>query len=155
MSKLSYSTDINLISYLKKKVCFFKAGQIANDIEFLKQNTSDNTILQIVKGDIIDFQQDLPVLMSYPHNSVSEKHVQLIAQELQSLFEKQVIAYSNNEVGQFISPIYTVSKSDAKIRLILNLKKLNTYVEYVHFKMKAYIQYFNWLHIGLGWNLLI
>ena len=44
--------------------------------------------------------------------------------------------HSDNEAGQFISPIFSVPKSDAKIRLILNLKKLNTYLEYVHFKME-------------------
>eukprot|EP00794_Sanderia_malayensis_P014565 gene14565-16067_t len=48
------------------------------------------TPVQIVEGDIIDFQQGLPVQKSYPHNSFSKEHVPLIEKELQSLLKKQI-----------------------------------------------------------------
>ena len=37
--------------------------------------------------------------------------------------------------GEFISPIFTVSKKDGGVRLILNLKRLNSFIENYHFKM--------------------
>ena len=39
--------------------------------------------------------------------------------------------------SQTVSPIFTVPKPDGGIRLILNLKELNTYVKYFHFKMET------------------
>ena len=36
---------------------------------------------------------------------------------------------------EFISPIFLTPKSDGSFRLILNLKKLNDFMPYVHFKM--------------------
>ena len=74
--------------------------------------------MQIVRGDIITFQQTLPVQISYQYNSVSRGHVPLIEKELKSLIEKQVSVHSDNQAGQFISPIFSIPKSDAKIRLI-------------------------------------
>ena len=35
-----------------------------------------------------------------------------------------------------MSNIFTVPKSSGKVRLILNLKSLNTFLEYEHFKME-------------------
>ena len=118
VSKPSSLSNVNLISYLKKRVRFCKAGQIAYHIESWKQITSDKTILQIVRGDIIKCQQTLPVQISHQYNSVSRGRVPLIEKELKSLIEKQVIVHSDNQAGQFISPIFSIPKSDAKIRLI-------------------------------------
>ena len=38
---------------------------------------------------------------------------------------------------QFVSPIFIIHKPDRGIRLILNLKSLNEYVKYRHFKMES------------------
>ncbi len=40
-----------------------------------------------------------------------------------------------HERGEVISPIFVCPKKDGSHRMILNLKRLNTYVEYHHFKM--------------------
>lgn len=37
--------------------------------------------------------------------------------------------------GQFLSPIFIRPKKNGENRMILNLKKMNEYVEYRHFKM--------------------
>ena len=39
---------------------------------------------------------------------------------------------------QFISPIFTRPKKDGEFRMILNLKELNKYVKYFHFKMDTF-----------------
>ena len=59
----------------------------------------------------------------------------MITRELQILLSKEVICPATDR-GGFVSNIFTVPKSDGKARLILNLKTLNSYVEYEHFKME-------------------
>lgn len=43
---------------------------------------------------------------------------------------------SNVEQGEFVSPIFVVPKPDGTHRLIINLKKLNEFIEVKHFKME-------------------
>ena len=53
------------------------------------------------------------------------------------MLQKEVIVPSIPEKSEFVSPIFTVPKPDGGIRLILNLKELNTNVKYFHFKMET------------------
>ena len=57
--------------------------------------------------------------------------------EINKLVGKGVIEYTKHEKGEFISPIFFRSKSDGTRRLILNLKILNEFLEYDHFKMET------------------
>ena len=57
--------------------------------------------------------------------------------EINKLVGKGVIKYTEHEKGEFISPIFFRSKSDGTRRLILNLKILNEFLEYNHFKMET------------------
>ena len=43
-----------------------------------------------------------------------------------------------HDQGEFISPIFLRDKNDGSHRLILNLKGLNKYLEYKHFKMQTF-----------------
>ena len=62
---------------------------------------------------------------------------QFIDNEILSLINKGVIIRSAHEHGEFISPIFLCDKRDGSFRMILNLKTLNRYVEYNHFKMET------------------
>lgn len=57
--------------------------------------------------------------------------------EIKKLLEKGVIVPTVHEPGEYISPIFSRAKRDGSSRLILNLKSLNKYVEYHHFKMDS------------------
>ena len=57
--------------------------------------------------------------------------------EINSLLAKGIVVPCTHETNEFISPIFTVPKPDNKIRLILNLKSLNSHVTYYHFKMDS------------------
>ena len=130
-------SNADFIPYLEQQVKRFRAGQIASCIESWKEITSDKTVLSTVEGDSIEFPQKFPSQSSYPHNSFSKEHAPLIENEIASLLEKHVIVPSYHEFEEFISPIFAVPKNEGKIRLILNLKKLNTFLEYAHFKMES------------------
>ena len=77
---------------------------------------------------------------SPPHNNQSNYEFSLFDEkiiyfELSKLIAKRVIVPSCHEEGEFISPIFVCPQKDGSHRMILNLKRLNTYVEYHHFKM--------------------
>ena len=49
------------------------------------------------------------------------------------MLHKQIIRETTNETTEFVSPLFVVKKG--RTRLILNLKELNGFVKYEHFKM--------------------
>ena len=56
--------------------------------------------------------------------------------EIQRLLLKGVMAHTSvHEEGEFISSIFVRPKKDGSYRMILNLKSLNQYAEYHHFKL--------------------
>ena len=63
---------------------------------------------------------------------------QMFEAEIKSLLQKGAIAPCEHESGEYISPIFTMPKKDGSSRMILNLKGLNQFIEYIHFKMKSF-----------------
>ncbi|XP_028408210.1 uncharacterized protein LOC114530788 [Dendronephthya gigantea] len=65
----------------------------------------------------------------------------VISEEVQALFEKHAIYKVQNSniqtETQFISPLFTVPKKGGGHRPVINLKDLNYFVEYQHFKMEG------------------
>ena len=49
------------------------------------------------------------------------------------MLHKQIIRETTNETTELVSPLFVVKKG--RTRLILNLKELNGFVKYEHFKM--------------------
>ena len=104
----------------------------------MKTITSDEDILATISGEKIEFMDHPPVQHSTPYsNALQQDQLCLVEQEIESLLEKEVIVKCEPEETEFVSPIFTVPKKDGKLRLILNLKKLNTSVKYAHFKMDS------------------
>jgi len=114
------------------------AGNISRNWSSWKRITNDWTILNMVQGMTINFT-DLPLTTGNTANSMLRiKHKERVAleHEISVLKQKKVIEITTNSEGEFISPIFLVEKRDSgKFRVILNLKKLNDFVEYKHFKM--------------------
>lgn len=66
---------------------------------------------------------------------LDKQHV--IDTEIAELLAKGVITPSSHEKGEYISLIYTRAKEDGSFKVILNLKCLNTRVQYHNFKMDS------------------
>lgn len=77
-------------------------------------------------------EQDFPP--SEPNWSGQEKFV--IKQQIDELLEKGAITETDATVGQFLSCIFLVKKPDGAYRLILNLKRLNEFIDTEHFKLE-------------------
>ena len=65
------------------------------------------------------------------------KNQPTIQDEVNKLLEKGVAVECENEPVEYISPIFLREKTDRTQRLILNLKHLNKYLKYKHFKMQT------------------
>ena len=99
--------------------------------------TRDPTILEMVDGCQIKFMSNPQQLLTIqaPRLSLSEQH--LVHIEIRKLVQKgAVVAASRNET-RFLGHIFLRQKKDGSQRPIFNLKKLNQWVEYVHFKMEG------------------
>ena len=120
--------------YLINKIKAFKGGCISSKIQEWQNITSDEEILKTVEGLTLDFEQEPP---SQKTNVMSGQASQKGMVEINKLVGKGVIEYTEHEEGEFISPIFFRSKSDGTSRLILNLKILNEFLEYNHFKMET------------------
>ena len=111
-------------------------GQISHCFAKWQSITSDSTILQIVKGEIITFINEPPSQYVMPTNSIAKEHNSKMEEEITNLIKRQVIVKCEHVQGEFLSPIFSVPKTNGKICLILNLKQFNRHILYAHFKME-------------------
>ena len=104
------------------------------------QITRDPWVLQVAQSYQIQFicnpvQEHLPV-MGY----TSQENQLLIDQEVQELLAKQAVHYvptsRQNELG-FISSLFIVPKKGGGHRPVINLRPLNSFIPYEHFKMES------------------
>ena len=101
-----------------------------------RNNTRDKYILDIstngLKLDPKHLTQNSR--STYP---LSSKENEIISVEMKKLLKKLVIVYSTPVEGEFISGVFTRDKKDGNKRMILNLKKLNKFVNYDHIKIES------------------
>ena len=125
------------IGNAEKDISVFKGGRIKHFYDQWTQITSDPEILTIVSGIELEF-------MSRPVQENTIKQCQFnatemaaIDSEINKLLAKGVIVESTQESEQFVSPIFLRPKKDGKFRLICNLRGLNKFIQYHHFKMDS------------------
>ena len=98
--------------------------------------TSDPFILNSVKHYKIEFENGEPhQCMSPKEINFTRQEQEVIDVEIDKLLLKGVTSETTYCRGEYISTIFVCPKKDVGHRLILNLKSLNEYVEYHHFKM--------------------
>ncbi|MCG7879115.1 MAG: reverse transcriptase domain-containing protein [Candidatus Thiodiazotropha endolucinida] len=113
-------------------------GKIRFHIDTWKLYTNDPWILQTVAGYHIEFDS-CPIQFSVPKEiSFSESQKDLVSKEIQCLLEKGAIVPSCDEIDQFISNIFIVPKPNGKFRPVINLRELNYFVTYKHFKQETF-----------------
>ena len=115
----------------------FATGKIKYYYNNWKNITNDTFILDIVNyGLKIDFKnkRQLVNVPKIPHNAEEKSIINL---EINKLLKKGVITKCQKEEDDFISTVFIREKKDGTFRTILNLKYLNEFVEYKHFKMES------------------
>ena len=100
--------------------------------------TNDPWILQTISGYCIEFESE-PVQFKIPKEIIfSEEQKRCVDFEIQELLEKGAIVHSEWEEIQYISNIFIVPKPDGRYRPVINLKYLNLFVRYEHFKQETF-----------------
>ena len=98
--------------------------------------TNDQLILDAIKHYHIEFEAHTPV-QPYPPKQIhfSPGEGEIITKEISKLLHKGVLETTEYAVGDFPSTIFVRPEKDGSYRMILNLKPLNEFVSYHHFKM--------------------
>ena len=114
------------------------AGRLRHFVSNWKAITSDAWVLDAVSHCHIEFKE-IPY-QSRPPKAVefSEDMSQSIDAELNALCDKGAIVNVNPCEGQFVSNIFLRPKKDGSMRTIINLKGLNEFIVYHHFKMETF-----------------
>lgn len=116
----------------------FRAGGLRFCLETWRQLTSDPVILDLVEHAHLKFVDGTTPkrnkgLQPYPMSKIQK---QVMALEITKLMDEGVI-YEFREDEAFLSNVFLRTKKDGSNRLILNLKELNTNIEYQKFKMET------------------
>ena len=85
----------------------------------------------------IEFENLPDKQLSYPKHQFDKTEEIIIEAEIDKLLKKKAIEECILDPEGFISGVFTRPKKDGSRRMILNLKKLNQYVKYKHFKMES------------------
>ena len=78
-----------------------------------------------------------PQLTNVPKVRHNAEEKSIIKLEINKLLKKGVITKCQKEEDYFISTLFIREKKDGTFHTILNLKYLNEFVEYKHFKMES------------------
>lgn len=112
------------------------AGRLSPFLEEWRRLTSDSRILKWIKGYKIPFSESV-IQRAIPKKPAwSNKERSLITDHINKLVLKGAVSKCSPCEGQFISSIFLIPKPDGSSRLILNLKKLNEFIETEHFKLE-------------------
>jgi hypothetical protein len=100
--------------------------------------TKDDWILETINGYKIELES-IPSQDFIPSEiSFSPKEREVVDNEILELSKKGAIVHSYWEENQFLSNIFVVPKPNGKYRPIINLKRLNKFVKYEHFKQEHF-----------------
>ena len=113
-------------------------GKVRFHLDKWQKFTKDPWVLKAVSGYEIEF--DSCPVQNYIPNEIpfSEGQSKIVDQEVKKLLSKGAIIPCNDEPDQFISTIFIVPKPNGKFRPIINLKYLNNFVTYEHFKQETF-----------------
>ena len=115
-------------------------GRLKHFVSNWEKITRDSTILGALKGYKIEFLKT-PSQKSVPVINYSEKEYQILNTEIQAMLQKravEIVDPRNECQNQFISTLFVRPKKDGGSRPIFNLKQLNEFVIYEHFKMEGF-----------------
>ena len=99
--------------------------------------TADPAILETIRGYKLEFTS--PAVQSRVRQPLqfSCSETEKIDPEISALLDKEALHVVKPVSDQFISNLFLVPKRDGKSRPVINLKDLNTFLQYDHFKMEG------------------
>ena len=128
----------------------FLVGGLAQCYDRWAQLTSDPEILQYVRGVKLDFVET-PVQDKLPHEiKFSKEEHTMVKKEIKKFLDLGILKKSKLQPGDYVSNLFARPKKEpGRLRLIANLKSLNTWVKFVHFKMDGIEDVINLMKPGM------
>ena len=115
----------------------FTAGNLRLHVLEWKKLTSDSWVINTITGYKFEFiSKPIQKVVPKPIEFSVEKS-KIVDEEISDLLRKGAISVSKFEKDQFISNIFLVAKKNGKFRPVINLSKLNEFIEYHHFKQET------------------
>ena len=105
-----------------------------------KDITDDPEVLDWVEHCHLEFIDDAPPAQETDYKIIqfNDAESAIIDSEIVKLLNKGVIVESTHSQGEFVSSIFLrLKKNGVDYRMILNLKELNKFIVYRHFKMDS------------------
>jgi len=110
-------------------------GRIRHCLHNWKLITSDISILNIVRGSVLELTKPRPRRLAAHTPSFSHDETMKIQQEINSMLDKEAIKPVSEDQVQYMSHLFLRPKKDGTFRPIFNLKSLNRFIQYRHFKV--------------------
>lgn len=134
VTRVSKTSVLDLYSLRNTPSNFF-AGKSGLCLDKWNCLTSDRRILNAISGCRIEFHE-FPMQFQKPSQiQLNDNERISMDDEIHSLSKHKVIEKVSHCKGEYISNIFPRAKKDGSSRVILNLRALNKFVEYHHFKM--------------------
>ena len=111
------------------------AGRLAQFITNWEKITQDRWVLQAIRGYKLELVQPPWQISPMPAISCSLEEGEMISTEVRELLAKGAVIQTPPTQEGFVSQIFLVEKKEGGQRPVINLKALNTFVKYEHFKM--------------------
>ena len=113
-------------------------GKLKLYTEKWHQITNDPWVLEAISGYKIHFDSP-PDQFKIPNEiPFSRDQFLLVDNEVQELLSKGAIVPWESECGEFILTLFIVPKKNGKFRPVINLRYLNQFVHYDHFKQETF-----------------
>ena len=113
-------------------------GRLQYFLSAWERITSDAFVLSVVRGGFsIELSGPLPggaIRRRSPRMTAHNN--QLITAEIETLLKKGAIERVMDHKGLSLSPIFLIPKRSGKLRMILNLKRINTFIPSMSFRME-------------------
>ena len=112
------------------------AGKLRQFVSVWQIITSNYSILSAIRGVKIEFVAHPKQTLIPREYNFNAAEVVIIDKQIEKFLQTGVIETTSHCKGEYISNIFIWPKKDGSYRLILNLKNLNQFVQYHHFKME-------------------
>ena len=125
---------------LTKAVDIPPTGRISHFLVNCQKLILNQDTLSLVKGYRIPFIK-IPFQWKIPNfTKMSQKQVALVDLELKEMLRKGAIMRTRPAQGEFLSNLFLMGKKDGDYRPVINLKMLNQFTSFLHFKMEGLSQ---------------
>lgn len=114
-----------------------EGGRLKNFVQKWKAITNDPWVLKAVTGFEMEFTS-VPFQTKEPRElNFNEKQEKIVLEETENMLRKGAIVEIGEEERGFVSTLFLVEKKQKGWRSVINLRDLNFYVVYRHFKMEG------------------